>query len=155
MGKSRARAPHRRRTRGSTTVTYETVRRIALALPGVEDSVSYGTPSLKVEGKFLARLREDGESLAIKADFPVREALMQEDPEMFYITDHYLNYPALLVRLAKVDLEKLRRLIEHAWRFVAPKRLIRALDSGQGTDARGAARVARTTGEAERKPGRG
>ena len=121
------------------------MRRIALALPGVEDSVSYGTPALKVQGKFLARLREDGESLAIKVEFPVREALMQADPEMFYITDHYLNYPAVLVRLPKVDLVKLRRLVEHAWRFVAPKRLVRAIDSGASIDTRSIATVARTT----------
>jgi len=141
MGRSRIRTPRPRRTRESPRVTFDTVRRIALALPGVEDSVSYGTRALKVEGKFLARIREDGESLAIKAAFPVREALMQEHPEMFYITDHYLNYPALLVRLSKVDPAKLRHLVEHAWRFVAPKRLVRALDSGQGIQASGARNV--------------
>jgi hypothetical protein len=95
----------------------------------VEDSLSYGTPSLKVQGKFLARLREDGESIAIKVAFPVREALLQDDPEMFFITDHYVNYPAVLVRLAKADAVTLRRVVEHAWRFVAPKRLVRSLDA--------------------------
>jgi hypothetical protein len=110
-------------------VTYETVRRIALALPGVEDGISYGTPSLKVKGKFLARLREDGETVAIRAEFPVREALMQEEPGMFFSTDHYLDYPAVLVRLSKVDPIKLRRLVEHGWRAAAPKSLVRAFDT--------------------------
>ena len=98
------------------------MRRIALALPGVEDAISYGTPSLKVRGRFMARIKEDGETLALKADFAVREALMQEQPDVFFVTDHYLNYPAVLVRLPKVSRAKLRQVLEHAWRFVAPKR---------------------------------
>ena len=119
-----------RRSPSARGVTFETVREMALAFPGVEDGVSYGTPALKVRGKFLARLREDGTSLAIRVEFPVREALMQEEPAVFYITDHYLNYPALLVRLTQVHPEKLRRLVEHAWRSVAPARLVRAFDDG-------------------------
>src|SRR2546426_156630 len=120
----------RRRSQAASPVTFETVREMALAFPGVEDGVSYGTPALKVRGKFLARLREDGTSLAIRVEFPVREALMQEEPAVFYIKDHYLNYPALLVRLTQVHPEKLRRLVEHAWRSVAPARLVRAFDDG-------------------------
>jgi hypothetical protein len=98
------------------------VRRIALALPGVEDAISYGTPSLKVRGRFMARIKEDGETLVLRVDFAVRDALMQEQPEVFYVTDHYLNYPAVLVRLPKVSRAKLRRVLEHAHRVVAPKR---------------------------------
>ncbi|HEV8120918.1 MAG TPA: MmcQ/YjbR family DNA-binding protein [Candidatus Polarisedimenticolia bacterium] len=109
--------------------SFQTVRRIALALPGVEDSISYGTPSLKVKGKFLARLKEDGETLAIRVEFPVRDAVMQEDPEVFFITDHYANYPAVLVRLPRVKAPALKRLVEHAWRTVAPKRLVRDFDA--------------------------
>ena len=118
--------------RDATSVTYEKVRDIALALPGVEKGVSYGTQALKVRGKFLARLREDGESLVVRVEFPVREALMQEDPTTFYITDHYLHYPAILIRLSKVHPRKVREILEHAWRAVAPKRLVQARDGGGG-----------------------
>jgi hypothetical protein len=55
------------------TVTCETVREIALALPGVEEGTSYGTPAFRVRGKFLARLREDGETLVVKCDYPERD----------------------------------------------------------------------------------
>ena len=106
------------------------MRQLALALPGVEEGTSYGTPAWKVKGKLFARQHQDGESLVIATDFEEREALMEEDPETFYITDHYLNYPALLVRLTRVHPEKLRRLVEHAWRSVAPARLVRAFDDG-------------------------
>lgn len=107
-------------------VTYDTVRRLALALPGVEDSTSYGTPSLKVHGKFIARLKEDGESLVIRIGFLERQELMDAAPEIFYITDHYANYPAMLIHLSKVRKDVLRRLLEDAWRRLASKRLLRA-----------------------------
>jgi hypothetical protein len=47
-------------------VTLATVRRLALAFPGVEEGLSYGTPGFRVRGKFLARMKEDGETLVVK-----------------------------------------------------------------------------------------
>src|SRR5262249_4263401 len=82
----------------------------------------------RVKGKMLARLKEDGESIALKcAD---RDPLLEAEPEAFYITNHYLNYPFVLVRLAKVRRDKLRELIECAWRMEAPSRLIKLFESG-------------------------
>ena len=107
-------------------VTWETVRRIGLDLPGVEEGTSYGTSALRVKGKFLARLREDGETLVLKIGFDAREILLQSDPDVFFTTDHYAGYPAILVRLPRVDPEQLRELLEEAWRFNAPKRLAAA-----------------------------
>jgi hypothetical protein len=107
-------------------VTFETVRRLALALPEVEEGTSYGTPAFRVRGKFLARLREDLDSLAVRIDFDAREVLMTANPETFYITDHYRGYPAILVRLSTVDLDELRDVLEQAWRYSAPKRLAAA-----------------------------
>lgn len=118
MSRARGRTPPKKRVR------YDTLWRLALALPGVEEGTSYGTPAFKVGGKLLARLREDGESLVIRIGFLERDLLMKADPETFYITDHYLNYPALLVRLPRVRAPKLRELLEQAWQHVAPKRLI-------------------------------
>src|SRR5262249_39343218 len=105
------------------------VRRIALALPGVEQGTSYGTTAFRVSGKWLARIHEDGVSLVIRVDFGEREILMEIDPNTFYITDHYRAYPAMLVRIATVDPRELRRLFEQRWRAVAPKRLVKELDA--------------------------
>jgi hypothetical protein len=105
-------------------VTYETVREIALALPGVEEGPCYGTPGLRVRGKLFARLWEDGETLVLKVGFDTREMLMAANPETFYITDHYAGYPYVLVRLPKVEREQIEHLIEEAWRLNAPKRLV-------------------------------
>ena len=104
-------------------MTFAVARRLALALPGVTEGTSYGTPSFKVEGKFFFRIREDGGSLAIRIDFDTREALLQANPRAFFITDHYLAYPAICVRLANVERAELKSVLEQAWRFVAPKRL--------------------------------
>jgi hypothetical protein len=96
---------------------------MALALPGVEEGTSYGTPAWRVKGKFLARLREDGESLAVKIGFDERDFLLASDPETFYITDHYRGYPMVLVRLTRVRPDVLRQVLEQAWLNAAPKRL--------------------------------
>ncbi|HXM35559.1 MAG TPA: MmcQ/YjbR family DNA-binding protein [Pyrinomonadaceae bacterium] len=113
----------RAKKRKNEAVTYETARQIALALPGVEESTSYGTPACKVGGKLFARLHQDGESLVVKVEFAEREILIEADPETFYITDHYLNYPWILVRLANVRRDQLGELLKQAWLLAAPKRL--------------------------------
>jgi hypothetical protein len=106
-------------------MTFEDVRKMALAWPGVEDSRSYGTPSLKVKGKFLTRLREDGDSLVLKGvPFEEREILMAAHPDVFYITDHYRDWPMVLVRLSKAQAPVVKALLLRSWRETAPKRLI-------------------------------
>lgn len=105
-------------------VTYETVRKLALAYPGVEEETSYGTPALRVAGKFFARLREDGETLVIRISEPERALRMTIDPDVFYITEHYRNYGAVLVRLARIEREDLSDVIEQSWRWLAPRRLV-------------------------------
>jgi hypothetical protein len=118
--------------RGSA-VTFEQVRLAAKPLPGVEDSTSYGTPALKVRGKLLARLHQSGECLVLRADLLDREILLQADSRVFFITDHYRDYPWILVRFSTVDVAALPDLIERAWRLVAPKTLIAKYDSGDVT----------------------
>jgi len=119
---SRSRAPNRRKK--AKPVTFETVCKLALALPGVEEGLSYRTPAFRVRGKLIARLWEDGGTLVVRTDFDTREVLMRADPETFYVTDHYRSYPFLLVRLSNVHAGDLRKLLEEAWRRAAPKRLL-------------------------------
>ena len=112
--------------RMATGLTFAAVRRLALALPGVEEGTSYGTPAFKVRGKLLARLREDGETLALRVGFDLRDLLMNADPETFYVTDHYRGYPYVLVRLPRVARTRLREVLEEAWKHSAPKTLLAA-----------------------------
>ena len=110
------------------SVTLRTVRRLALALPEVEERPCCGTPGFRVRGKFLARLREDGETLVVRCGDDERDFRMQSDPGTFFTTDHYRGYPHVLVRLASVRPADLRDVLEHAWRRNAPKRLVAEYD---------------------------
>jgi hypothetical protein len=101
---------------------FQIVRKLALALPDVKESTSYGTPAFKVRGKLFARLHQDGESLVVRIDQRERVMRMQADPVTYYITDHYLNYPWILVRLASVSRDDLGELLKEAWQLVAPPR---------------------------------
>jgi len=103
--------------------TWEDVKRIGLELPEVEVGTWYGGPALKVRGKGFCRLRDDEQDIVLMVDMLEREALMQSEPEMFHITPHYQDYPAMLVRLATVDPEMLREQMIESWLRKAPKRL--------------------------------
>ncbi len=110
-------------------MTWEDVRAIALSLPGVEESTSYGTPSFKVNGKFLTRLRPEDDSLVlVDVPFDEREMLIAAEPATFHITPHYKDYPSVLARLATVHPGSLRNFLERRWRRVAPKRLVKTYD---------------------------
>ena len=100
------------------------VKKIALSFPGAEEGTSYGYPSYKVAGKFFTRLREEDDSLVmIVGSIDERDMLLQSDPSIFHITDHYKNYPDVLVRIAKIDEKTLRGMLERRWLAIAPKKL--------------------------------
>lgn len=103
-----------------TPVTYDTIRRLALTLPNTEESTSYGTAAVKVKGKLLLRLHDDRDKIVLKMPFDRREELMAGDPQTYFITDHYLNYPWILVSLAKVPEEAVRDLLLIAHRAASP-----------------------------------
>ena len=112
--------------------TWDDVVTIALGLPGVEESTSYGTPSLKVRGKFMCRLRTDPDALVLRvSDLGEREALLQGQPDAFFSTPHYDGHPYVLVRLEAVDPQELAELVEEAWRIRAPKRVVRAYEASR------------------------
>lgn len=106
-------------------MTFDDVAAIALPLPGVALGTSYGTPAIKVAGKLLARLRDDGD-MVLKVEDGLREALLETQPEAFHTTPHYDGYPVLLVRLAAADPEQLAGLVERAWGGLASAKLRRA-----------------------------
>jgi hypothetical protein len=110
--------------------SWDDVVEIGQRFPGVEVGTSWGTPGLKVRGKFMCRLRTDPDALVVRViDLPDREALVQGQPEVFFTTPHYDGYPAVLVRLEEIDPVELAELIEDAWRVQAPKRLLAEYDA--------------------------
>ena len=108
-----------------SSVNFDTVRDIGLALPGVEESTTYGSPALKVHGKLLAcvashRSAEPG-SVVVRLDLEDRAELLAADPKVYYVTPHYVAHNAVLVRLAKINRNVLRDLLGMAYKFVTRK----------------------------------
>ena len=101
---------------------FEAVRKIACAFPGVEPGFSYGQPAFKVGGKMFAciaanRSAEPG-SLVVRVGFDRRGELIAEAPDTYYLTDHYVAYTAVLVRLNRIQPDALRGLLAGAMRLV-------------------------------------
>ena len=100
---------------------FDVVRRIAL--PDVEEGTAYGSPALTVRGKMFACLAVHRSAapntLAVCIDFDQRDGLISEEPKTYYLTDHYVNYPYVLVRLAHIRQDALRDLLLMGWRFVS------------------------------------
>jgi hypothetical protein len=118
--------------------TWEDVRRIALALPETSEQGSWGSPSWRVKDKGFVWERPlrradldalgddapDGPILGVRvADVGVKEALVADDPAVFFTTPHFDGYPAVLVRLERIAVDELDELIVDAWLLRAPKRL--------------------------------
>jgi len=102
------------------------VKKIVLSFPGAVEGTSYGYPSYKVVGKFFTRLRDEDDSLVMAVgSIDERDMLLEANPLVFHITDHYKNYPYLLVRIAKIDANTLRGMLERRWLEICPKKLMK------------------------------
>jgi hypothetical protein len=121
-------------------VDFDSVRRMALGLSGVEESTAYGSPAFKVCGKMLACIpvhkSAEPDSLAVCIDFDRRAELMADAPEVYYVTDHYVNHPIVLVRLSRLHGDALRDLLGGAWRLVNAKTARREPTAQRKMDSR-------------------
>jgi hypothetical protein len=108
-------------------IDFDAVRKIALALSDVEEATAYGSRALKVGGKLLACIptnkSAEADSLVVKIDFDQRAELLAAAPDVYYLTDHYVNYPSVLVRLSRIHPDALRDLLGMALRFVTAKKI--------------------------------
>ena len=100
---------------------FDVVRRVGLGLPGVEAATRYdGSPMLKLGGCFMAGLAmhpsaEPG-TLVVRMDLDDREALVDDAPETYYLTDYYRTHPVVLARLSRLDRDALHDLLTVSWR---------------------------------------
>jgi hypothetical protein len=116
------RRPSQSRTRNTQPrgVRVQDARRLLLRLPGVSAGRSYGMPSFLLNGRFLARFRDDDTVLVLQlATIAERDVLMQFDARAFFFTEHYRDYPAVLIRLAEVPRPLLVEVVTESWRHVA------------------------------------
>jgi hypothetical protein len=125
------------RRRGGSGTTWERLCAGAARLPSVAQGTSYRTPALFFRRKLLARLKEDGDTVAIGVDFLDRDFLLEADPRAFFLTDHYRAYPWILMRMTCVRHEVAMKLLEDAWRRAAPNRVVAGYHSAASVSQRG------------------
>jgi hypothetical protein len=105
------------------------IRQHMMTLPGTTEGLCFGTPAFYVNKKLLARMWENGEVLVVHTD--EREKWMAADPETFFITDHYRNYPSMLINLPKVEPGDLKELLTTAWLSGASKSLVKEYENNK------------------------
>jgi hypothetical protein len=125
-----------------TGVSTAQLRKIALSFPGTSEGTSHGKPSFLVAGKFFTRLRSEDDSLVlVVGSIDERDMLLESDPSLFHITDHYRNYPAVLARRSVIDAPTLHGMLERRWRVIAPRKLVKERDGKHAPPAATAART--------------
>jgi hypothetical protein len=105
---------------------FASVAAIGRTLPDVEETTSWGTPALKVGGKMFVCIAShksaEADTLVVRMDIADRDAVIEDDPDTYYLKDHYVGYPCVLVRLRRVGADALRGLVVGAHRYVSAKR---------------------------------
>lgn len=111
-------------------MTFDDVRTFALNWPEVTDGTSYGTQALKVRGKLLTRLKEDGESIVVQGIEPDERAMLCESkPDLFYVTDHYRDWPIVLLRLPRAEQPMVENLLLRRWRALASRKALKTFEA--------------------------
>jgi hypothetical protein len=93
-------------------LTRSEARKIALSFEGATEGPYFGKPAIFVAEKFLTRVhtKEDAMVLAI-GSMEMRDVMLEAEPGLFYITDHYKNFPYLLARLSRLNKTTLKDLL--------------------------------------------
>lgn len=107
----------------------EFLRRTLLPLPGVSEKLAYGTPAFYVNKKIFTRIQEDGQTLVLSNNN--RDELIAARPDVYFVTDHYLNYDYVLVNLATAEPDELVPHLIRAWRNRATQKLISRYEGAQ------------------------
>lgn len=117
--------PRKRPVRRTAGARFERVRKLGLELPGVTFGTAYGAPALKLKGQLLACVATnkaaEPDTLVVRVDFFDRDLRIANEPDVYYLQPHYVNYPCVLARLARIKDAALRELLEAAWSYVNGK----------------------------------
>jgi hypothetical protein len=121
------------------------LRRIALSFPEASEKLSYGKPSFYIAKKFFTRLRDEDASIVwIVGSIDERDHLLEMDPRTYFITDHYRDYPSVLVRIARIDKTILRKMLERRFRAIAPKKVLKEMDAAAASASKKKSRLSKT-----------
>lgn len=108
------------------------VKTIALTFPGAEESISHeNTPSIKVRGKLMCRLHDNGQFIPIRLDFKERDTYLERYPEIFHLPDHYKAYPYICMWVHQYDKKLLTEVLELSWRGLASQKQIKEWEAGK------------------------
>ena len=111
-------------------VDFPTVLTLGASLPGVNASADARGIALKLNGQLVActaiNPSAEPNSLMVRIDFPARDVLLEQQPDVYYITSHYRGHASVLVRLARVGRSELRELLEQAVHFVGTRQTKKA-----------------------------
>ena len=110
---------------GDLSGAFEALRAAARHLPDIVETTSYGTPALKVGTKLLARVKDAG-TVVLMCPLDEKEMLFEAAPDIYFETDHYKGWPAILVRLHAIPPEELRQRLERIWQRQAPRKAVTA-----------------------------
>ena len=120
-GPSRA----KKTAREKPALTIDAAIKVGAAMPDVEHTTTWGAPALKLRGKLVAcqAINKSAEpnSLVVSVPAAERDELIEADPSVYYVTDHYVDWDLVLVRLSRIRPDALRDLLQAAWRFVDTK----------------------------------
>jgi hypothetical protein len=113
-------------------ITEAIVRKVALSFPQASEKSSYGKPAFFIAKKFFTRLRSEDDSIVwIVGSIDERDNLIELDPKTYFITEHYRDYPSVLVRIKRINEAMLRKMLERRWRTIAPKKLIKEIEDAK------------------------
>ena len=102
-------------------VSFDSVRKAALALPAVEEGTAWGFPAFRTGGKMFLCFRKDLDSIVVMVSFEQRDEMIETNPATYYTTDHHRNYPCVLARLANLDGGILPDLVRLGWQSIPRK----------------------------------
>jgi len=112
-------------SRASRTAGFSRVEKLGRKLPGVEISTYFGMPALKLDGQMIACIAShksaEPNTLVVRVDFLERDLRIGNEPDVYYLKPHYLNYPCVLTRLSRIKNAALRDLLDCGSRFVMKK----------------------------------
>ena len=112
--------------RASKSTSFARVEKYAMKYSGVERSTYFGKPAVKLDGEMIACMASnksaEADTLVVRVDFLERDLRIANEPDVYYLKPHYVNYPCVLTRLAKVSDPALKDLLESAYQYVAKKK---------------------------------
>jgi hypothetical protein len=110
-------------------VTAAQLKKIALSFPEANEKPSYGKAAYFIAKKFFTRFRKEDNSIVMIVDgMDTRDMMLELDPKTYHITDHYKDYPSVLVRMERITPDELRAMLDRRWRKIAPKKLVKEME---------------------------